>query len=214
MNENSQVRRSSLVAVLVVLAVGLLAGCGTSESNGTSAPPTATTTRTYVGTAGGTEAFVSVVLDGSRALAYICDGVPADPSGSPPTIQGWFNAPSDGGVVDAQQPLGHLQLQFAGSDMSGTLTLTDGRILSLGGRMVEGDGGLYRAEAAGPEGEAVAGWILAADGQQRGGVGVQSGGTTKISGAPVLTLAQPTFSVQGLATARIAKVGITPIPIP
>jgi hypothetical protein len=80
--------------------------------------------------------------------------------------------------------------------------------------MVDGDAGLYRAEAAGAQGKAVAGWILAADGQQRGGVGVESGGTTKISGVRVLTLSQPTFSLQGLATARIAKVGITPIPIP
>ena len=36
----------------------------------------------------------------------------------------------------------------------------------------------------------------------------------KLSGTKVLTLSQPTFTLQGLATARIAKVGITPIPIP
>jgi hypothetical protein len=170
--------------------------------------------RSYVGTAQGTGAFVSVVVDGSRALAYVCDGVPADPAGTPPTIQAWFNGPSDGRSVDVQQPAGRLQVQLAGTDMSGTLTLTDGRKLSVNGRIVDADAGLYRADVAGADGKAVAGWILAPDGQQRGGFGVESGGTTKLSGVRMLTLAQPTFSVQGLATARIAKVGITPIPIP
>jgi hypothetical protein len=40
------------------------------------------------------------------------------------------------------------------------------------------------------------------------------GSLTKLSGARLLDLAQPTFSLQGLAASRIAKVGITPIPIP
>jgi hypothetical protein len=215
MNENIGVRRSSVVAlVAIALAVVLLGACGSSGSNGTSAPSPSATVRSYVGTAQGTGAFVSVVVDGSRALAYVCDGMPADPAGTPPTIQAWFNGPSDGRAVDVQQPVGRLQLQLTGTDMSGTLTLTDGREVRVSGRMVDGDAGLYRAEAAGAQGKAVAGWILAADGQQRGGVGVESGETTKISGVRVLTLSQPTFSLQGLATARIAKVGITPIPIP
>jgi len=63
-------------------------------------------------------------------------------------------------------------------------------------RAESADAGLYRAETAGADGPAVAGWILAADGQQRGGVGVDSGSTTKTPGVRVLTLAQPTFSVQ------------------
>lgn len=214
MNENLGVHRSGVVAALVVLAVVLLAACGSSGSKGTSAPPPSATVRSYVGTAPGTGAFVSVVVDGSRALAYVCDGLPGDPAGTPPTIQAWFNGPSDGGAVDVQQPAGRLQLQLTGADMTGTLSLTDGRRLPVSGRIVDADAGLYRAEAAGAEGKAVAGWILAPDGQQRGGVGVESGGTTKISGVRVLTLAQPTFSAQGLATTRVAKVGITPIPIP
>ncbi len=89
--------------------------------------------RSYVGTAEGTGAFVSVVVDGSRALAYVCDGVPADPVGTPPTIQAWFNGPSDGRTVDVQQPAGRLQLQLTGTEMSGTLTLTDGRQLPVEG---------------------------------------------------------------------------------
>jgi hypothetical protein len=94
------------------------------------------------------------------------------------------------------------------------VAVPDGRTLPVTGRVVDGDAGLYRAEASGAVGTAVAGWILASDGQQRGGVGIEDGGTKKISGVRVLNLSQPTFSGEGLATARIAKVGITPIPIP
>lgn len=161
----------------------------------------------------GTAAFIAVVVDGSRALAYICDGVPANPMGTPPTIQAWFNGPSDGGDVDVKQAGGQLQLRLTDTDMTGALTLTDGRKVSVTGRAVTGDAGVYRAEASGSDSKAVAGWILAPDGQQRGGVGGE-GSIDKISGTRVLNLAQPTFSFQGLATARIAKVGITPIPIP
>ena len=213
MNENIVVRRWGVAAVLAALAVGMLAACS-DGSNETTAPTTATAVRSYVGTAQGTAALVSVVVDGSRALAYLCDGVPADPTGTAPTIQAWFNGPSDGKAVDVQQPAGRLQLQLTGTDMTGTVTMADGRKLPVSGRAVDGDAGLYRAEAAGADAKAVGGWILAADGQQRGGVGVDSGGTSKISGTRPLNLTQPTFSVQGLATARIAKVGITPIPIP
>lgn len=208
------IRRAA--AALLAVALGLLAGCTSSDTNETSAQPSPTGVRSYVGTAEGTNAFVSVVVAGSRALAYVCDGVPADPAGTTPSIQAWFNGPSDGSAFDVTAPVGRLQLQLTGTDLAGTLTLSDGRALSVSGRAVDADAdaGLYRAEASGAEGSAVGGWILAADGQQRGGVGFENGGTSKISGARVLNLSQPTFSAQGLASARIAKVGITPIPIP
>ena len=214
MRENIVVRRAA--AALLAVAGIVLVACDSSESNETTARPTSETVRTYVGTAQGTEAFVSVVFDGARALAYVCDGVPGDPTGTAPTIQAWFNGSSDGTTVDVQASAGRLQLQLTESNMAGTLTLPDGRSVSVSGRSVaaDGDAGLYRAEASGAGGSAVGGWILAADGQQRGGVGIDNGGTTKISGVRVLSLSQPTFSPQGLASARIAKVGITPIPIP
>jgi hypothetical protein len=156
---------------------------------------------------------VAVVVDGTRALAYVCDGVPANPTGTVPSVQAWFNGPSDGKTMDVKQPAGRLQLRLTDAEMTGTVTLTDGRDVPVTGRLVTGDAGLYRAEAEGSGSKAVAGWILAADGQQRGGVGGE-GSLTKLSGTRVLDLAQPNFSLQGLATSRIAKVGITPIPIP
>jgi hypothetical protein len=133
--------------------------------------------------------------------------------GTTPTVQAWFNGSSDGTVVNLTEAAGQLQVRLTATDMSGTLTLTGGRSLSVTGRSVAGDAGLYRAEATGSGAKAVAGWVLAADGQQRGGVGGE-GSLPRLSGAKVLNLSQPTFSLQGLASARIAKVGITPIPIP
>ena len=212
MNNLSRMRRA-VTTSLVGAALVVLGACGGGDSDDAASPAPAATARTYVGSAQGTAAFVAVVFDGSRVLAYVCDGVPGDPVGTTPTIQAWFNESSDGAVVNATQPAGQLQLRLTETEMSGTLTLTGGRPLPVTGRTVLGDAGLYRAEATGAGAKAVAGWVVAADGQQRGGVGGE-GSLPKLSGARVLNVSQPTLSLQGLATARIAKVGITPIPIP
>jgi hypothetical protein len=115
---------------------------------------------------------------------------------------------------DATQAAGRLHVRLTDTGRTGTLTVTDGRTLPVSGEAASGDAGLYRAETAGGDAEAVGGWILAADGQQRGGVGGEGGTLAKLSGARTRNLAQPTFTIQGLATARIAKVRITPTPIP
>jgi hypothetical protein len=212
MNKITRARKTA-TSSLMGIALVVLAACGGGGSEETAERAPAAAARSYVGTAQGTAAFVAVVFDGSRVLAYVCDGVPGEPAGTAPSIQAWFNASSGGTVVHATQPAGQLQLRLTETDMTGTLTLADGRALAVTGRTVAGDAGLYRAEASGSGAKAVAGWILAADGQQRGGVGGE-GSLAKLSGTRVLTLSQPTFTLQGLATARIAKVGITPIPIP
>jgi hypothetical protein len=204
-------RRHIALAVLLAGAAVTLAACGSNDSKDTAAPAPAV--RTYIGTAAGTAAFVAVVDDGTRVLAYVCDGIPGDPVGTVPTIQAWFNAPSAGGTVDASQDGARLQLALKDTGMTGTVTLAGGRQLSITGMQASGDAGLYRAEAEGNGSKAVAGWILNAAGEQRGGVG-GTGSLSKLSATKTLTLSQPTFSLQGLATAHIAKVGITPIPIP
>jgi len=204
--------------LLAVAGVFLLVGCTNSERPSTlpqtampqapAAPPTASpaASKTFVGTAGGTDAFVAVVVDGSRALAYVCNGVPGS-SPAAPTIQAWFNVPSDGTTVDASQPAGQLQLELTDSTMTGTLTLADGRAAPVTGSAVTGDAGLYRAAGGG----AVAGWILATDADQRGGLSLDGGGTL---GIPTLDVTQTTINFRNLSNVRIAKVGITPIPIP
>jgi hypothetical protein len=203
--------------LLLILTAAVAVGCSSDEPDERSSESPSTVpagARSFVGTAEGTSAFVGLVVDGSRVLAYVCDGEPADPVGAPPTVQIWFNGPSDGRSIDVQQAAGQLQAQLTDAGMAGTVTLPDGRTIAVTGQPVTGDAGLYRAEASGDGTSAVAGWILAADGAQRGGVGTESGGVSKASGVRPLNTAQLSFSFQGLATARIAKVGITPIPIP
>jgi hypothetical protein len=197
----------------LALLLAVAAACGSGDSDDAPATATANPARTYVGAVTGTSAFLAVVDDGTRVLAYVCDGVPADPVGTVPTIQTWFNAPSAGGKVDASQGDARLQLTLTDTAMSGTVTLAGGRQLAVTGTPASGDAGLYRAEAEGSGSTAVGGWILNAAGEQRGGVG-GTGSRATLSGTKTLTLSQPTFTLQGLATARIAKVGITPIPIP
>jgi hypothetical protein len=205
--------------LLAVAGVFLLVGCTNSERPSTlpqtampqapAAPRTASpaaSTKTFVGTAGGTDAFVAVVVDGSRALAYVCNGVPGS-SPAAPTIQAWFNGPSDGSTVDVSGPAGQVQLQLTDTTMTGTLTLADGRTAPVSGSAVTGDAGLYRAASGG----AVAGWILSANAEQRGGFGFEGGGGL---GVPPLTLKQTTINFRNLSNTQIAKVGITPIPIP
>src|SRR3954454_5076027 len=63
------VMRRAAAASLVALALAVLAGCGSDRSDKSSSASPAATTRTYVGTAQGTPAFVAVVVDGTRALA-------------------------------------------------------------------------------------------------------------------------------------------------
>jgi hypothetical protein len=213
MNANRLRFRSVTLALVLVVAGALAASCGSDEPS-SSSTTAAGDPRTYIGAAVGTAAFVAVVVDGSRVLAYACDGTPAEPTGTVPTIQAWWNGASDGRSVDVQQPAGRLRVQLTDNAMTGTLTLADGRVLQVAGQPAAAEAGLYRAEASGTDAKAVAGWILAANGEQRGGLGTESGGTIKLSGTRVLNLSQPTLNVQGLATARISKVGITPIPIP
>lgn len=198
------------------MVAALAAGCASAPPAPTGgAAPTTTggggtpAARSYVGTVDGTNAYLSVVFDGTRALAYVCDGVPATPIGTTPTVQTWFNTGSDGRSVNAATGGGRLALQLTDAAMTGTVTV-DGRERAVRGGAVTADAGLYRGESvSGPQG--VAGWILAADGTQRGGFGTKGGGEIGI------TTLDPHISqvvIGNSAALRIAKVGITPIPIP
>src|SRR5262245_38966481 len=57
------------MVVLLLAGATLVAGCGDPDSGTTASAsrPAATTARTWVGAMAGTDAFVAVVVDGSRA---------------------------------------------------------------------------------------------------------------------------------------------------
>lgn len=214
MDTHNATHRRTTVALLMAVGIAASVGCSSSEPTGTAARTLSAGTHTYVGAVAGTGALMGVVVDGSRVLAYACDGMPADPVGTTPTVETWFNGTSSGGIVDVKQPNGRLQLQLTDTTMQGTLTLADGRDLRVTGGSVTGAAGLYRAEGTVNGARVLAGWIVAADGQQRGGFGTEVDGTRKLAGTKLLNLSQLTVNLQGLVTARVDKVGITPIPIP
>jgi hypothetical protein len=116
----------------------------------------------YVGAVSGTDAFVAAVTDGERVVAYVCDGVPGEKAA---TVQAWFDGASDGRRIDVPGVRGGRLLgRLADDAMSGTVVLPDGRRLSYRMPRARGSAGLYRGEAEG----VLAGWIVAADGRQRG----------------------------------------------
>ena len=213
MNHHTSAVRAGRIGLLLVLALSVLSACGSDDPDAPADAAREASVRTYVGRAEGTDAFVAAVVDGSRVLAYLCDGMPGTPVGTAPTLQAWFNGTSDGREVNVEQEGSRLHVDLRGDTMTGVVTLAGGRRLEVSGRAVDGEAGLYRAEATGDQGKAVAGWILSADGEQRGGVG-GSGSLSTLSGTTLLNTTQLTFSFQSLATSRISKVGITPIPIP
>src|SRR5829696_8888503 len=139
-------RRAAAAAVLLAFSSLVLAACGSDDSDDSPTVAPAATTRSYVGTAQGTAAFVGVVVDGTRVLAYLCDGKPGDPVGTAPTVQTWWNGTSDGRAVDVQQPAGRLKLTLTDTSMTGTVTFADGRSVPITGQAASGDAGLYRAE--------------------------------------------------------------------
>lgn len=166
---------------------------------------------------------LAVVVDGARALAYVCDGIPAENSGTPPSIAAWFNVPSDGRTVQAAAPAGTLSLALTDTTVTGTLAMPDGRVLQVDGSTVDGTAGLYRGEStSGPK--ALAGWVVAADGTQRGsvrfdpggGLGFDPGGGLGLDpGGGIRPLDTRVRSLQlGRTSVSVSKVGITPIPIP
>jgi hypothetical protein len=171
--------------------------------------------RTYVATVRETAAFAAVVVDGERAMAYVCDGVPGDHDGTVPTIQAWFAGPWDGRTVDLGRPAGgRLQAAIDGATLRGAVILPDGRRFTLEGEEVRGRAGLYRAETQGMNPPGVAGWIVAKDGEQRGG-----GTVVGPIGVTRLDLRQPRFTFPGASQTTPALVvsknlqGLVPSPL-
>jgi hypothetical protein len=190
----------------MVFAVSLLpSACGDAS------PPA----RTYVATVQETAAFAAVVVDGERAMAYVCDGVPGEQDGTVPSIQAWFAGPSDGRTVDLGRPAGgRLQATIDGTTLRGGVILPDGRRFTPEGEGVAGRAGLYRAETQGVDPPGVAGWIVAKGGEQRGG-----GTVVGPIGVTRLDLRQANFTFPGAGQTSPALVvskniqGLVPSPL-
>lgn len=138
--------KHALVSILM-----LVAGLGMAQTAGS-----------YVGEVQGSKAFIALVVsEEGKALAYVCDGE---------SIALWFRGRLEGGVLELQGSAGQrLQGRLAG-EVSGQLTLPDGRSLAFSARAAAGEAGLYRYEGSSSGSAYTGGWIINQKGEQRGAV--------------------------------------------
>ena len=132
-----QITRGRYAALAGMVGHVLTAGCGTSRqaTAPTSAAPAGTLlvgalrpvagTLTYLGTVAGTEALIGITVHGTRARAYMCDGV----LGRAVTLADWFTGAVRGGTLDAVSGEHRVRLaaRLGGLAATGTITLADGR---------------------------------------------------------------------------------------
>ena len=175
---------ATIAAVTAIAAAGMLTGCGSGDDT----PASATAPRTtYVGTLARSRALVGIVTRGDTVRAYVCDGR---------KVGLWFDDRVVDGKVAASANGSRLTATFAKRSATGSVTIDGGKPRRFVAVPAAGDAGLYRGAAKGY----VAGWVLLADGTQRGVLTSRTG----VSPAPRLT---STAIIDG-------RIGITPIPIP
>ena len=155
-----------------VLALALVvAGCGDDDDTGaadttdsTEAAPEAVG-GSFVGAVEGTHAYIAVVTDpDGDAVAYVCDG----DEGAAATVAAFL----EGTVTDGQLDLAPAQdVEVTGTvdgdQAEGTVTIA-GEEHAFTAAAAEVPAGLYRAAESVDGDEVTAGWVIAADGTQRG----------------------------------------------
>ncbi|MER3445167.1 MAG: hypothetical protein C4333_14035 [Meiothermus sp.] len=116
----------------------------------------------YVGAVPNSKAFIAVVLgEQGKALAYLCDSE---------SIALWFRGKLEGGVLELRGADGQRLQGRVGSEVSGQITLPDGRVLGFSAPAASGEAGLYRYEGSQSGNAYVGGWIIDQKGEQRGAV--------------------------------------------
>jgi hypothetical protein len=155
------------VRTRVALLVGLLAvavvGCGDGDSDGAPSAVSDARATTFTGrtTDGGT--LVGLVVDGEGdALAYATDGDRSVDWVFGAVDDGTGSLDNDGGAV--------LDATVTDDRASGTFTRPGFEPLRFTARAASSPAGLYRAQESFADGDYVAGWIVLADGTQRGAI--------------------------------------------
>ena len=188
-------RRALAIACVAATAgaAGAIAGCGDDDTAGSAAKST-----TFVGRIGYSKALVGIVTRGDTVRAYVCDGRRTGV---------WFDGRSSDGAIDLQARGAHLTADVGTGSVRGSVTLAGGpdepaairrrlRAMAFEAVRATKNAGLYRGTARG----GVAGWVVLADGTQRG-----------VFGTKTTTSSLSTLSSKAIADGSLA---ITPIPIP
>jgi serine/threonine-protein kinase len=168
-----------MTTALLGLAFALTAACGYGEDKKAEAA-------SFASAVEGSDALVGVVVDqdDDKVLAYVCDGK---------SLGTWFTgAPNEDGTLALTAADGaRLTGRIAGGQLSGTVTLPgDNAPHPFTASTVSAPAGLYRTKGEVRGQAAVGGWIVLADGRQRGGIRTSSGFTSSDT-----DLAKPTKPV-------------------
>jgi hypothetical protein len=173
-SRSTDVRLLPLLLALCVLC-SLLLGCGSGSTGTTTSKPRISTIRslstpasiTYLGAIPGTQALIGLVVNGTEARAYVCDGTPTRLA----TLVDWFTGQWQRGTLAATGPDGlALQVQGIAQSASGRLTLTSGRVyaFSLPKVAATAEVGVFEATVLIDGKGYHAGWLLLPGGEQRG----------------------------------------------
>jgi hypothetical protein len=184
-----------LIAWGIMVAM-VLAGC----SSGTSTVATEPSIE-FVGRVSGLDAFVGIVTRGSDVAAYVCDG-----AGGTISVADWFTGKITRGGFDLELDGGRRLTGTINPDavIVGILRTSAGDTFVYQAPRARGAARLVRADGTLANVGYTAGWIVLADGEQRGGV--QSRGTK-----PALYPAPPAPStrVQTLAVPNLGTVAVS-----
>ena len=167
----------ALAAVLLAASVNAAAGDDEQQNvagesapatEAATAPPTATPPPeepeeveplTYVGYVDGGGASVAIVVNGTEATAYVCNGS---------EIEAWFNGPAVNQELLLDAENGELIGSFDDAEAEGE-TVVDGQTWTFHIEHVEAPEGLYRfADTVVGGAEVEGGWIVLPDGTQVG----------------------------------------------
>lgn len=215
--------KRALVLMVGFLALSLLVACGGDDGEGGSSEGA------YVGTVEGTDAYIALVSDGSQLAGYISDSkklstwvdqakiaeVPSSPSAPPQAALGesmealfahHVDLPGleDDAALTTREGEALGEVTLSGSEASGHVEV-DGKKRSFTAKLASGEAGLYRAAKGtlGEPGSVEAGWVVLADGSQRGNVNITDPSDLNVEPAPNLNPAASTVRLTSGVTKPI-----------
>jgi hypothetical protein len=202
--------RAGRLTLAIAIGVGVvgLAACGDDYGSDdgddeggvgeTTEPVTDADAAELVGEVEGGDAFVAIVAaEDGEVTAYVCDGE----EGEMATTGEWFTGELDGTELLLEADSGAtLEAELTDDGAVGTYTSADGTVQALTAEPAEGEAGLYRGE----DGDVVAGFVVANDGDDRGGIGIA--GRPASFARPAFSAANPVLLLPALPQLQLALV--------
>jgi hypothetical protein len=219
------IRRMPLLTVLSTALVLSLASCGGDDDSAAdkgSPPPDSPPKGVFVGKAEGSGPYVALVTDGKEVTGYVCNG--NKDAGVDEIVSVWLKptaVASGKAALENRKGESVGTVAFSQAGATGTISV-GGKDVSYAADLADGDAGLYRATkgAWDTPGSIEAGWIVLADGTQRGAIvtsqseGADAGGGTSravrfVSHLPVILENAATLNVaQGSVNLGSASVPV------